>query len=76
MNTTPLRLPYDVYDSIRGAQGLSFDTCSGLVLPIEKSDTHKGVYIARNNDLWPLPVFSVILGKTPPEGAYGAYAAG
>jgi len=66
-------LPYDVYDSIRGGQALSFATCSGLVLPIEKSDTHKGVYIARNNDLWPLPVWSVILGKTPPEGAYGAY---
>ncbi len=31
------------------------------------------MYTARNNDLWPLPVWSVILGKTPPESAYGAY---
>ena len=64
-------LPYDVYDSIRG-QALTFASCSGLVLPIEKSDTHEGVYTARNHDLWPLPAWSTILGKTPPEGAYGA----
>jgi hypothetical protein len=63
-------LPYDVYDCVRG-QTLEFGACSGLVLPIEKSDTSKGVYTARNHDLFPLPAWSTLLGKTPPEGAYG-----
>ena len=63
-------LPFDVYDCVRG-QTLEFGACSGLVLPIEKSDTGKGVYTARNHDLFPLPAWSTLFGKTGPEGAWG-----
>ncbi len=63
-------LPYDVYDCIRGLS-ISFSACSGLVLPIEESDNKKGVYTARNHDLFPLPVWSTLFGKKGPEGAHG-----
>ena len=55
-------LPYDVYDCVRG-QTISFGACSGLVLPIEKSDTGKGVYTARNHDLFPLPAWTPFLAR-------------
>ncbi len=63
-------LSYDVYDTVRG-MSLEFGACSGLVLPIEKSATGKGVFTARNHDMFPLPAWSALLGKTAPEGAYG-----
>ena len=63
-------LPYDVYDCVRG-ESISFSACSGLVLPIEESDTKKGVYTARNHDLFPLPTWSTLFGKKGPEGAHG-----
>ena len=65
-------LPYDVYDCIRGQSiSGSFSACSGLVLPIEESDTKKGVFTARNHDLFPLPTWSTLFGKKGPEGAHG-----
>ena len=49
---------------------MEYASCSANVLPIEKSETGKGVYTARNHDMCALPLYSGLLGKTGPEGAH------
>ena len=65
------QLPFDWYDEVRSGINLGGNTCSGLVLPPEKT---KGgaVYVARNLDFPPVVSWSTILGKKAPEGAWGA----
>ena len=63
-------LPFDWYDaSTTGSLG-GRNTCSHLVLPIEKSENGH-MLTGRNYDMSPLPCWSVFLGKKPPEGAFG-----
>lgn len=62
-------LPYDWYDVTEGVH-MEYASCSANVLPIEKSDTGKGVYTARNHDMCALPLYSGLLGKAGPEGAH------
>jgi len=62
-------LPYDYFDTVRG-KSLSFGACSAVVLPGEKSNNGKGVFVARNEDMPPLVLWSDIFGKPRPEGAH------
>jgi hypothetical protein len=62
-------LPYDWYDVTKGLEG-GYSACSANVLPIEKSETGEGVFTARNHDMCALPLYSGLLGKTPPKGAH------
>ncbi|WP_170386254.1 carcinine hydrolase/isopenicillin-N N-acyltransferase family protein [Ruegeria atlantica] len=67
-------LPFDWYDEARGAD-LGANTCSGAVLPIEK--TKEGAtFVSRNFDLTAMPLWSGLLGKIPPEGAKNAWSRG
>jgi hypothetical protein len=63
-------LPCDWYDVTKGTH-LAYSSCSASILPIEKSETGKGVFTARNHDMCCLPLWSGLLGKTPPKGAHG-----
>lgn len=67
-------LPYDFYDSQRGAS-LGANTCSAAVLPCEKTDTG-ATYVARNFDLMAMVLWSELLGKEPPSGAYNCWERG
>jgi len=67
-------LPFDWYDEKRGAD-LGANTCSGVVLPIEKTKAG-ATYTSRNFDLMAMPLWSGLLGKKPPEGAHNAWSRG
>ncbi len=67
-------LPYDWYDSVRGAE-LGANTCSAAVLPIEKSKDG-GVFVSRNFDLMAMVLWSELFGKQPPACANNCWARG
>lgn len=64
-------LPYDLYDIARGATMSGITTCSGLVLPKEKTEDGKSVFVGRNWDMNNTPIWSGLFGKKAPDGAFG-----
>ena len=64
-------LPYDLYDVQRKAPIEKATMCSGLVLPKEKTEDGKSVFVGRNWDMNNTPIWSAFLGKESPEGAFG-----
>lgn len=67
-------LPYDFYDV--NAEAVDKDAfnatfCSGVVLPKEKNEDGKGVFIGRNMDMVPTPLWTNMTGNAVPEGAFG-----
>ncbi|MGB5318867.1 linear amide C-N hydrolase [Eudoraea sp.] len=64
-------LNFDWYDCMRSGLDLGGNTCSGLVLPPEKSDGG-AVLVGRNLDFHPAVEWTTTLGKEVPEGAFGA----
>lgn len=67
-------LPYDWYDVQQGGS-LGFNTCSAAVLPHEKTDTG-ATYVSRNFDLMAMVLWSEVVGKKAPEGAYNCWERG
>jgi hypothetical protein len=70
----PTALPFDWYDAVRG-RDLGADTCSAVVLPIEKSE-NGATFVSRNFDLMAMVLWSELFGKKPPEGAYNCWGRG
>ena len=64
-------LSFDWYDCMRSGLDLGGNTCSGLVLPPEKSEGG-AVLVGRNLDFHPAVEWTTTLGKKVPEGAFGA----
>lgn len=62
-------LPFDWYDTKKSSGNLGMPTCSGLVLPCEKTDTG-ATYVARNFDMPAAILWSEAFGKQPPQGAH------
>jgi hypothetical protein len=68
-------LPYDWYDVQQGGLSLGFNTCSAAVLPHEKTDTG-ATYVSRNMDMMAMVLWSELVGKKAPEGAYNCWERG
>lgn len=64
-------LPYDLYDVAYSSPVGPKTMCSGLVLPKEKTEDGKGVFVGRNWDMNNSPLWSGLLGKKAPEDAFG-----
>lgn len=62
-------LPYDWLDPQRDNTQADLTTCSATILPTEKTE-NGGVFVSRNWDMMALVMWTEILGKTPPGGAY------
>jgi penicillin V acylase-like amidase (Ntn superfamily) len=52
---------------------LEANTCSTVVLPAEKSKDC-ATFVSRNFDLMAMPLWSGLLGKTPPAGTHNAWS--
>ncbi|NJL54123.1 linear amide C-N hydrolase [bacterium] len=64
-------LPYDLYDIGYDPTMSMSSMCSGVVLPKEKTGDGKSVFVGRNWDQNYTPLWSGLLGKEAPEGAFG-----